>query len=63
MSVMEIFVAWIGVGLVISLWSPLRNFRLMPALSWKVFFMAWPLYGLMGPFAYFTANPFQRTAV
>lgn len=61
MSVFQMFAVWFGVGMAISLWFPMRNFRLMPALSWKMFFLAWPFYGLMGPFAYFKANPFQRT--
>lgn len=60
MSAFQVFAVWFGVGLAISLWFPVRNFRLMPAASWKVFFMVWPLYGLMGPFAYFKANPFGR---
>jgi hypothetical protein len=51
---------WFGCGLVLSVYWPLRYIRLMSPASWKAFAFGWPVYGLLGPLAFFAANVFEH---
>lgn len=50
------FLIWYAVGLVLSIFWPLRYWSGMKG-SWKSFFKGWPFVALFGPFAIIAGFP------